>query len=195
MTLGRIINLGKAPPGAGSTGTQVADTHALSFLLMPPDFLVALDYRPYRFFLQPYHHLVRMVHILSISAFFGAIVLLDMRLAGFRTAVALKDLSGAVMSWIYATFGVAIVTGLMLFFYDPVHVASHAYFSLKLILILFGLGNALVFNRRGFAMALNAPGAMPRHARIVGTVSLAIWFGVMVCATLNVEAAPKVLLR
>jgi len=174
---------------------QVSDTHALSFLLIPPDFLVALDYRPYRFFLQPYHHLVRMVHILSISAFFGAIILLDMRLAGFRAVVALRDLSGAVMSWIYATFSIAIVTGLMLFFYDPVHVASHAYFTLKMLLILLGLGNALVFNRRGFAIAISAPGAMPRHARIVGTVSLVIWLGVMVCATLNVEAEPKVLLR
>ncbi len=173
----------------------MSDTHALSFLLMPPDFLVALDYRPYRFFLQPYHHLVRMLHILSISTFFGAIVLLDMRLAGFRAAVALRDLSGAVMSWIYVTFGIAIVTGLMLFFYDPVHVASHAYFSLKLILILLGLGNAVIFNQRGFADALNAVGAMPRNARIVGMVSLAIWLGVMICATLNVEAEPKVLLR
>ena len=83
----------------------------------------------------------------------------------------------------------------MLFFYDPVHVASHAYFSLKLILIAAGMLNAAMFNRRGFVLALSAAGAMPRHARAIGAVSLAIWAGVMICATLNVEAAPKVLLR
>ena len=171
------------------------EPHSLSFLYVPTDILVALDYRPYRFFLQPYHHLVRMVHILSISAFFGAIVLLDMRLAGFRTVVALKDLSGAVMSWIYVTFAIGIVTGIMLFFYDPVHVASHAYFSLKMILVVLGLGNAAVFNQRGFAAALATNGQMPRQARIVGAISLAVWTGAMICATLNVEAAPKVLLR
>jgi hypothetical protein len=171
------------------------DPHTLSFLSIPTDILVALDYRPYRFFLQPYHHLVRMLHILSISAFFGAIVLLDMRLAGFRTVVALKDLSGALMSWIYVTFGIGIVSGIMLFFYDPVHVASHAYFSMKLVLIAAGLGNAAVFNQRGFTAALAANGPMPRQARIVGAISLVVWTGAMICATLNVEAAPKVLLR
>ncbi|HTJ62592.1 MAG TPA: hypothetical protein VL899_02185 [Alphaproteobacteria bacterium] len=171
------------------------EPHSLSFLYVPTDILVALDYRPYRFFLQPYHHLVRMLHILSISAFFGAIVLLDLRLAGFRTAVALKDLSGAVMSWIYATFAIGTVTGVMLFFYDPVHVASHAYFSLKIILIVLGMANAAVFNQRGFAAAINSAGPMPRRARIFGAISLAVWTGAMICATLNVEAAPKVLLR
>jgi hypothetical protein len=99
------------------------------------------------------------------------------------------------MPFIYWTFGLGVVTGILLFFYDPVHVASHAYFSLKLILIAFGIANALLFNRKGFALALAAPGAVPRHARIVGVVSLLIWSGAMMCATLNVEAAPKVLLR
>lgn len=173
----------------------MADPHALSFLYIPTDILVALDNRDYRFAVQPYHHLIRMAHILSISAFFGAIVLLDLRLVGLKAAVQLKALSELVMPFIYWTFGIGVVTGTLLFFYDPVHVASHAYFSLKLILIAFGIVNALLFNRKGFALALAAPGMVPRHARIVGMVSLLIWSGAMICATLNVEAAPKVLLR
>jgi hypothetical protein len=171
------------------------DPHALSFLSIPTDILVALDNRDYRFALQPFHHLVRMIHILSISAFFGAIILLDLRLVGLKSMVQLRALSELVMPLVYWTFGIGIATGALLFFYDPVHVASHAYFSLKLILIVLGMFNAAVFNRRGFGVALAAPGAMPRHARIIGTVSLLIWVGVMICATLNVEAAPKVLLR
>ena len=173
----------------------MSDPHALSFLYIPTDILVALDNRDYRFALQPFHHLVRMAHILSISAFFGAIILLDLRLVGLRPAVQLKPLSDLVMPFVYWTFGIGVATGLLLFFYDPVHVASHAYFSLKLILIALGMANAAMFNRRGFGIALAAPGAMPRHARVIGTVSLLIWAGVMICATLNVEAAPKVLLR
>jgi hypothetical protein len=173
----------------------MADPHALSFLSIPTDILIALDNRDYRFALQPYHHLVRMAHILSISAFFGAILLLDLRLAGLKRALPLKALSELVMPFVYWTFGIGVATGALLFFYDPVHVASHAYFSLKLILIVLGIGNALMFNRKGFAVALAMPGAVPRHARIVGALSLLIWAGVMICATLNVEAAPKVLLR
>ena len=171
------------------------DPHALSFLYIPSDILIALDNRDYRFALQPVHHLVRMAHIVSVSAFFGAIVLLDLRLTGIRSALQLKALSELVLPWVYWTFAVGMVSGAMLFFYDPVHVASHAYFSLKLILIVVGMANAALFNRRGFLLAMNAPGAMPRHARIIGAVSLALWAAVMICATLNVEAAPKVLLR
>ncbi|MDB5393259.1 MAG: putative rane protein [Rhodospirillales bacterium] len=174
---------------------KMPDPHALSFLYIPSDVLIALDNRSYRFALQPFHHLVRMAHILSISAFFGAIVLLDLRLTGLRPAVQLKALSELAMPVIYWMFGIGVVSGLMLFFYDPVHVASHAYFSLKIILIVLGMFNAALFNRRGFVSALNAPDAMPRHARIIGAVSLMLWIGVMICATLNVEAAPKVLLR
>jgi hypothetical protein len=173
----------------------MADPHALSFLSIPTDILVALDNRDYRFALQPYHHLVRMAHILSISAFFGAIVLLDLRLIGLKASLQLRTLSELAMSFIYWTFSIGVATGILLFFYDPVHVASHAYFSLKLILIALGTVNALLFNRKGFGIALAAPGTVPRHARIVGTLSLLIWAGAMVCATLNVEAAPKVLLR
>jgi len=173
----------------------MADPHALSFLSIPPDILIGLDNRAYRFALQPYHHLVRMAHILSISAFFGAIILLDLRLVGLKSVLPLKALSELVMPFIYWTFGIGVATGTLLFFYDPVHVASHAYFSLKLIVIVFGVANALMFNRTGFAIALAVPGKVPRHARIVGTLSLLIWAGVMICATLNVEAAPKVLLR
>ena len=173
----------------------MADPHALSFLYIPTDILIALDNRDYRFAVQPYHHLVRMAHILSISAFFGAIILLDLRLVGRKSVLPLKALSELVMPFIYWTFGIGVATGTLLFFYDPVHVASHAYFSLKLILIVLGMANAALFNRKGFGVALTTPGAMPRHARIIGTVSLLIWAGVMICATLNVEAAPKVLLR
>jgi hypothetical protein len=173
----------------------MSDPHALSFLYIPTDILVALDNRDYRFALQPFHHLVRMAHILSISAFFGAIILLDLRLVGLKRMVQLRPLSELVMPFVYWTFGIGIATGALLFFYDPVHVASHAYFSLKLILIVLGMFNAAAFNRKGFGVALATPGAMPRHARIIGAVSLLIWVGVMICATLNVEAAPKVLLR
>lgn len=194
MTSARIINKSRSPKDH-IPPENMPDPHALSFLYIPTDILVALDNREYRFALQPYHHLVRMAHILTVSAFFGAIVLLDLRLAGLRAAVPLKALSELVMPFVYWTFGIGLVTGILLFLYDPVHVASHAYFSLKLIFIALGLINALLFNRKGFGLALAAPGTVPRHARIVGIVSLLIWSGAMICATLNVEAAPKVLLR
>lgn len=171
------------------------DLHPLAFLGVPTDILVALDYRPFRFALQPYHYLVRMAHILSMAAFFGGIALLDLRLMGVRAGVPLKAFAAHVLPWLYGTFGVAILTGIALFLYDPVHVGSHAYFSLKLILVGAGLANATLFHRTGYVAALATESMPPLQARWAGSVSLAIWCGVLACSCLNVEAAPKLLLR
>ncbi len=176
-------------------GARVSDFHALSFMAIPPDILAALDNRPFRFALQPVHHLIRMAHILSVSAFFGAIVVLDIRLMGFKPAVPLRALSSSILRWSVETFAVAMISGLLLFFYDPVHVGSHAYFTLKMVLIVVAMANAALFNLSGFSEALTTTGPMPARARIIGAISLIAWLGVMVCADLNAEAAPRLMLR
>ncbi len=173
----------------------MSDLHALSFISVPSDLLAALDNRSFRFAMQPVHHLVRMAHILSVSAFFGAIALFDLRLTGIRSSLSLTGLAELVLPWTHIMFAVAMVSGLLLFFYDPVHVGSHAYFSLKMILIVAGLANAAVFHRREFKAVLFGRIAAPNSIRVFGAISLAIWLGVMICANLNAEAAPKVFLR
>jgi hypothetical protein len=177
----------------------MADPNALDVIRIPSDVLVALDWRPYHFALQPYHYLVRLTHVVSMAAFFGGIVALDLRLMGWRVTLPLQPFADLVLPWLYVTFGVALVSGIALFFYDPVHVGSHAYFSLKLLLTLLGLVNAALFRRSAYFPAATAEtpasAVTPAHVRLAGAVSLALWTGVVVCACLNVEAAPKVLLR
>jgi hypothetical protein len=177
----------------------MADPNVLDLIRIPSDALVALDWRPFHFALQPYHYLMRMTHVVSMAAFFGGIAALDLRLMGWRAKLPLQLFADLVLPWLYLTFGVALASGLALFFYDPVHVGSHAYFSLKLLLTVLGLVNAALFRRRvSFAaLAADSPAAaMPAaHVRLVGAVSLALWTSVVVCACLNVEAAPKMLLR
>ena len=140
-----------------------------------------------------------MTHVVSMAAFFGGIAALDLRLMGWRVSMPLKPLADLVLPSLYVTFAIALTTGIALFFYDPVHVGSHAYFSLKLLLTGLGLLNAALFPRSTtFAtLAAEAPAATTpsAHVRLVGAVSLLLWTGVVVCACLNVEAAPKVLLR
>lgn len=173
----------------------MADPNALDFLRLPSDLLIGLDNRNFHFALQPWHHLVRLTHILTMAAFFGGIGLLDLRLMGWSGTVPLKPFAEHVLPWLYATFAVAVVTGIALFLYDPVHVGSHAYFTLKLILTALGLANAALFHRTAYIRALAAESRMPKAARAAGAVSLALWIGVVICASLNVEAARKVLLR
>ena len=172
----------------------MADPNTLNMLRIPSSVLIALDWRPFHFALQPFHHLVRLAHIVTMGGFYGAIGLLDLRLMGWNAALPLRPLAHHVLPILYGLFATTLLTGLALFFYDPVNVGSHAYFVPKLILIVLGLANAGVFHRAGYGPAL-AANAMPRHARLAGAVSLLLWTAVIVCACLNVEAAPKMLLR
>jgi hypothetical protein len=173
----------------------MGEHHVLAFLRIPYWVLIALSNRELHFQLQPYHHLIRIVHILSMGAFFGGIGLLDLRLVGVRGTVPLRPFAEHTLPWLYATFAVAIASGVVLFLYDPVHVGSHAYFTLKLILVLLGVANAGLFHRTGYVAALAAETRMPKSARVAGAVSLAIWTGVIIMACLNTEPAPRVLLR
>lgn len=167
---------------------------ALEALRVPTSLLVSLDWRPFHFAVQPFHHLVRMAHIISMSAFYGAIGLLDLRLMGWNKAIPLRPLAERVLPVLYGLFVAAVVSGVALFLYEPVKVGSHAYFAPKLALIALGVTNAGLFHLRSYKRALVAE-AVPRHARLAGVASLLLWTMVIVCACLNTEAAPKMLLQ
>src|SRR3954449_5638701 len=128
----------------------MADPSVFDALRLPSAALVALDWRPLHFAMQRYHYLVRLGHVVSMAAFYGGIALLDLRLMGVRGAVRLKPFADHVLPALYITFGVATVTGVALFLYDPVHVGAHAYFTPKLIAIALGLVNAVIYNRTGY---------------------------------------------
>jgi len=177
----------------------MAYPNLLDFARIPTEALVALDWRPYHFAIQPYHYLIRITHIVSMAGFFGGIAALDLRLLGWRRALPLRPFIEQIVPWLYLTFGIAFISGCALFFYDPVHVGSHSYFTLKLILTALGVANAILFRRSGYLATLTGDPATAEsaivHVRLFGALSLAIWIGVVVCACLNVEAAPRVLLR
>lgn len=174
------------------------DPNVLDVLRIPSDVLIALDWRPYRFATQPYHYIIRFVHVLSMALFYGGIAALDLRLLGWRPPLSLKAFALQIIPWLYVTFAIAVISGLALFFYDPLHVGSHAYFTGKMILTGLGVINAWLFQRTGYLAALPVEGQSPEHptahARLIGAVSLVLWTGVVIFACLNVEEAPKRLL-
>src|SRR4051794_31880250 len=153
----------------------MADPSLFDPLRIPAQALIASDNRILHFAMQPYHYLIRLTHILAMAAFFGGIGLLDLRLMGWRGTVPLRAFAETALPWLYATFGVVVLTGLLLFLYDPVHVGSHAYFAPKLLLIVLGLANALLFHRTTYLAALAAERVTPVSARLAGAVSLLLW--------------------
>jgi hypothetical protein len=173
----------------------MADPSVFDVLRIPPEVLIALDNRTFHFAIQPWHYLIRVAHIVSMGAFFGGIVFLDLRLMGLKSRVTIRNLSEQFLLWIYIFFGITVVTGIPLFLYDPVHVGSHAYFTPKLILLVLGLANAALFNRLVGAKLAPDDSITPWPARVAGTLSALLWTGVIICSSMNVEGVPKVLLR
>lgn len=173
----------------------MADPSMFDAIRIPAQTLVALDWRPYHFALQPWHYLVRTAHVVAMSAFFGGIGLLDFQLMGWRGTLPLRSFAEHVLSWLWVTFGVALVTGLALFLYDPVHVGAHAYWAPKLASITIGLLNAAFFHRTSYVAALTAEGRVFWTARTAGALSLGCWTASVVFACLDAEGVPKVLLR
>jgi hypothetical protein len=173
----------------------MADPSIFDAVRIPTNVLVALDWRPYHFAIQPVHYLIRTAHLVSMAAFFGGIGLLDFRLMGWRQAVPLRGFALHVLPWLWATFAVALATGVALFLYDPVHVGSHAYWAPKLLAIALGLANAAVFHRTSYVTALAASLRLPASARVAGAVSLLCWTAAVVFASLDAEGVPRVLLR
>ena len=173
----------------------MADPSLFDFMRIPASALIAADNRTLHFAMQPYHYLVRLAHVVAMAAFFGAIGLLDLRLLGWRGTIPLRAFADHALPWLYATFGVAVATGVALFAYEPLRVGSHAYFAPKMAFIAFGLANALLFHRTSYLRALATEGTMPPSARVAGAVSLVLWTAVLACASLDAEPAPKVLLR
>jgi hypothetical protein len=172
----------------------MADPSLFDAFRIPSETLIALDNRAYHFAVQPYHYLLRMTHIVSTAAFFGGIVLFDLRLVGLRSKAQLKEFSADSLPWLYIVFVIAAVTGILLFLYDPVRMGSRAYFMPKLILIAAGLANAGLYHRFAYERAL-AAAALPRSAKIAGALSIAFWIGVMAFSSMNAEGIPKMLLR
>jgi hypothetical protein len=162
-------------------------------IYLPTDFLVSLSSSGFRLFvyrLQEFHALFRVAHILSMAIFFGSILLLDLRLFGLSRDLALRQFAPHVLPWTYASFCVAMVSGAVLFLFDPIQIGSHTWFLPKLILIGLGVLNAAIFRRGAWDRALGGSGAMPPAARAAGAISATVWIAVLVFASLNASERP-----
>src|SRR5258706_11195149 len=144
----------------------MADPSLFDALRIPSETLIALDNRTFHFAMQPFHYLLRMTHIVSAAAFFGGIILFDLRLIGVRTKSQLKAFSADTLPWLYITFGLANLSGILLFLYDPVHTGSRAYFVPKLMAIVLGLVNTVIYRRFAFLPGLRALFSPPHISKI-----------------------------
>ena len=136
---------------------------------------------------SPYAYMTANVaHILSLMVFFGAVAVMDLRLAGLFAATSpAAILRGARTVAIIGFLGM-IASGAVLFAAEASHVILNPIFQIKLILIGLGLLNIVVFEL-AFARKVSATPPLtplPGAARFAGIASIAIWLAVAACGRL-----------
>ena len=127
--------------------------------------------------------LIESVHVLTIALFVGTAVMMDLRLLGFAfKRVPASAFTERLLPWTRVGFAVSLVTGLLVFYSQPVRYYHNVFFRIKVLaLILAGL-NVWLFHskihRRVSQWDLNP--VPPRAARVAGVVSIFAWALVVV---------------
>lgn len=131
----------------------------------------------------------KAVHLGGVALLFGSILLLDLRLLGFRRRVSVRRLVGRVLPWTASGLALIVPSGLVMFAADAAEVLASPLFALKMGLILGAGANAAVFHAGVFrrSQGWDVAVAPPAAARAAGALSLALWTSVIACGRLLAE--------
>jgi hypothetical protein len=127
--------------------------------------------------------IIETVHLLALAFSVGIIVLVDLRLTGFAMKEQpVTDVFGRLQPMALKGFAINVVSGILLFWSEPLKCYNSVYFRAKLIM-LFVLGvNAILFSAKTYksVASWDKAAVTPVPARIAGWVSLLFWAGVII---------------
>ena len=121
---------------------------------------------------------VNLMHILGVSSFFGAILVLDLRLLGAWRSIALSTIADPIVPVAVTGFALAATSGVCLLATNATEYVGNPFFYIKFPAIALGLLNVLSLN---FLSAWKARSRreLSRREKLqlaaVGAVSLACW--------------------
>lgn len=129
--------------------------------------------------------LLNLAHILGISALFGAVLILDLRLLGAWRSVPIPAIASATVPVAAAGFAVAAPIGVLMLAFNASEYHGNPFLYLKLPMILFGLLNVLAVQRlpawRTVMAGATPDGSDRAVLAVAGGVSLATWLTVVTC--------------
>lgn len=127
--------------------------------------------------------LIEAVHVIGLALVFGTITIIDLRLLGVAsTRRSFRRMSAEIMTWTWAAFAVTALTGMLMFITNATVYYNNLYFRAKIALLVLAAINVVVFELtagRSMQQWDQEPSA-PRIGRLVATVSLVVWVGVIV---------------
>lgn len=126
---------------------------------------------------------VEAFHVLAITLVVGSITIVDLRLLGLASLDrALNRLTSDILPCTWAAFGVAVISGSLLFSSNATGYAHNTQFQVKFVfLALAGINMAIfhLFVSRDIESWGNALQATPLRARVAGAASLLFWIMVV----------------
>ena len=123
------------------------------------------------------------IHVVGLALVFGTIAILDLRLLGVAsTDRPVSRLMADLLKWTWAAFALTALTGGLMFSTNALVYFHNTFFRAKMILLVLAGLNMLVFEltARKTLGRWDAGSRTPPAARVVATVSILIWVGVIV---------------
>jgi hypothetical protein len=126
--------------------------------------------------------IVEAVHVMAIATVFGTIFIVDLRLLGYPNIQrSFTRLHQELLRWTWGAFGIAVVTGVLLFMVNAITYYSNTAFRLKLVaMLLAGVNMAVFENVTGKSVQAWDRGVpTPAAARMAGALSIVLWVAVI----------------
>jgi hypothetical protein len=118
---------------------------------------------------------LEVVHIAGIALLVGNLVLLELRVFGRGGALPVQELARLSLGLAAAGFGLAAVSGVLMFVSQAAELLANRAFTLKVLLLVLAASNAAWFHGR------DSLGKLDGVAKAQMLVSTAIWLGVITC--------------
>lgn len=118
---------------------------------------------------------LEVLHIVGIAMLVGNLVLFETRVFGGGAGLALPELARLALTIAVVGFGLAAVTGTMMFATQAADLIANRAFTIKMGLLMLGGCNAVLFHSRGGLERLD------RTAKAQTVLSLGLWLGVIAC--------------
>ena len=122
------------------------------------------------------------LHLVGVALFFGPLLLLDMRLLGLSLGLPLSATSRHLLPAVWSGFVLITVSGLLLFVTNAHLYAVSRSFQLKLVFMVVGGANMLLFEGliRGRAAGWDRFSPTPAVAKLSALLSISLWVSTIV---------------
>lgn len=119
--------------------------------------------------------MLEVVHLIGVALILGNLVLLELRVFGWASALPIEPLARLSLMLVGAGFGLAVVTGLLMFGTQPGELLANRVFTAKMALIMLAGCNAGWFHARRSLQLQDTT------ARVSMLLSTLIWILVITC--------------